>query len=32
MSAPPNAMVTGEAIVRLEPGESWQGSWGIEPG
>jgi aldose 1-epimerase len=32
MSAPPNAMVTGESVVRLEPGESWQGSWGIEPG
>jgi aldose 1-epimerase len=31
MSAPPNAMVTGEGLVRLEPGESWQGSWGIEP-
>jgi aldose 1-epimerase len=31
MSAPPNAMVTGEAVVRLDPGESWQGSWGIEP-
>jgi aldose 1-epimerase len=32
MSAPPNALVTGESLVRLEPGESWQGSWGIEPG
>jgi aldose 1-epimerase len=31
MSAPPNALVTGESLVRLEPGESWQGSWGIEP-
>jgi aldose 1-epimerase len=32
MSAPPNALVTGESVVRLEPGESWQGSWGVEPG
>jgi aldose 1-epimerase len=31
MSMPPNAMVTGESVVTLEPGEQWQGSWGIEP-
>lgn len=32
MSVPPNAMVTGESLVWLEPGRSWQGSWGIDPG
>jgi aldose 1-epimerase len=31
MSAPPNAMVTGESLVTLNPGEQWQGSWGIDP-
>lgn len=32
MSAPPNAMATGEAIVTLAPEEQWQGAWGVEPG
>jgi aldose 1-epimerase len=31
MSVPPNAMVTGESVVTLEPGTSWQGHWGIDP-
>jgi aldose 1-epimerase len=31
MSVPPNAMVTGESVVTLEPGTSWQGRWGIDP-
>jgi aldose 1-epimerase len=29
MSAPPNAFVTGESLVTLEPGETWTGNWGI---
>lgn len=32
MSAPPNALVSGESLAWLEPGGSWQGTWGIEPG
>lgn len=32
MTAPPNAFVTGEDLVVLEPGESWTGAWGITPG
>jgi aldose 1-epimerase len=31
MSVPPNAMVTGESVVTLDPGKSWQGHWGINP-
>jgi aldose 1-epimerase len=31
MSVPPNAMATGESLVTLEPGEHWQGRWGIDP-
>jgi aldose 1-epimerase len=31
MSVPPNAMVTGESVVGLEPGAQWQGRWGIDP-
>jgi aldose 1-epimerase len=31
MSAPPNAMVTGEGIATVEPGGSWRGHWGIDP-
>jgi aldose 1-epimerase len=31
MSAPPNAMVTGESLVTIEPGQSWRGGWGIDP-
>jgi aldose 1-epimerase len=29
MSCPPNAFRTGDAVVRLEPGASFTGSWGI---
>ena len=29
MTCPPNAFRSGEALVVLEPGESWTGSWGI---
>jgi aldose 1-epimerase len=31
MSVPPNAMVTGESVVTVEPGEHWTGRWGIDP-
>lgn len=31
MSAPPNALATGESIVVLQPDEAWRGSWGIQP-
>ena len=29
MTCPPNAFRTGEGVVRLEPGGSWTGAWGI---
>jgi aldose 1-epimerase len=32
MTCPPNAFRSGEALVVLEPGESWTGAWGIRPG
>ena len=31
MTCPPNAFRTGEALIRLEPGESCAGAWGIVP-
>jgi aldose 1-epimerase len=31
MTCPPNAFRTGEALIRLEPGESFVGEWGISP-
>jgi aldose 1-epimerase len=31
MTCPPNAFRTGEALIRLEPGESFTGAWGIVP-
>jgi aldose 1-epimerase len=31
MTCPPNAFRTGDSLIRLEPGESAAGSWGIEP-
>jgi aldose 1-epimerase len=31
MSAPPNALVTGEDLVWLAPEQSWRGTWGIDP-
>ena len=32
MTCPANAFRSGEDVVRLEPGESWTGTWGITPG
>ena len=32
MTCPPNALRSGEGVIRLEPGASWSGSWGITPG
>lgn len=29
MTAPPNALKTGEDLIWLEPGQTWQGMWGI---
>ncbi len=29
MTAPPNALATGDSLVVLPPGESWTGEWGI---
>ncbi len=31
MTCPPNALATGDAVIRLEPGGSWAGSWGLQP-
>ena len=31
MTCPPNAFATGESVLRLEPGESTTGTWGIAP-
>ena len=31
MTCPPNALQTGEAVLRLAPGESTTASWGITP-
>jgi aldose 1-epimerase len=31
MTCPPNAFSTGEALVRLQPGESFTAAWGISP-
>jgi aldose 1-epimerase len=32
MTCPPDAFRTGTDLVELEPGESWQGSWGLRAG
>lgn len=32
MTCPPNALQTGEGVIRLEPGARWEASWGIEAG
>ncbi len=32
MTCPPNAFRSGTDLVRLEPGQSFTGSWGIRPG
>jgi len=29
MTAPPNALATGEGLIWLEPGERWSGAWGV---
>jgi aldose 1-epimerase len=29
MTAPPNALATGESLVVLDPDETWTGQWGI---
>ncbi|MGY1743040.1 MULTISPECIES: aldose 1-epimerase family protein [unclassified Blastococcus] len=31
MTCPPNAFATGEAVRRLQPGESVTGTWGLSP-
>ena len=31
MTCPPNAFRSGEALIRLEPGDSITSSWGIAP-
>ena len=31
MTCPPNALATGTDLVRLEPGGTWSGTWGIDP-
>ena len=31
MTCPPNALRTGTDLIRLEPGGSWTGAWGITP-
>jgi aldose 1-epimerase len=31
MTCPPNAFATGESVIRLEPGESTTGTWGLMP-
>jgi aldose 1-epimerase len=31
MSCPADAFNSGEALVVLEPGEEWSGTWGIAP-
>ena len=32
MTCPPNAFRTGEALIRLEPGSSFTGTWGVARG
>jgi aldose 1-epimerase len=29
MTCPPNALATGAGVIRLQPGGSWTGTWGI---
>lgn len=31
MTAPPNALASGQSLVVLQPGGRWQGRWGIVP-
>jgi aldose 1-epimerase len=30
MTCPANALRTGDALIRLAPGASWRGAWGID--
>ena len=32
MTCPPDAFRTGTDLVELDPGESWQGAWGLRAG
>ncbi len=32
MTCPPDAFRTGVDLIELEPGATWQGSWGLRPG
>jgi len=32
MTCPPNAFRTGDSLIRLEPGSSFAGTWGIACG
>ncbi|MDW5327600.1 aldose 1-epimerase family protein [Plantactinospora sp. KLBMP9567] len=32
MTCPPDAFRSGRDVIVLEPGQTWQGSWGIRPG
>jgi aldose 1-epimerase len=29
MTAPPDALNSGQGLIWLEPGATWQGSWGL---
>ena len=29
MTCPPDALNSGDGLVRLAPGESWTGAWGV---
>jgi aldose 1-epimerase len=31
MTCPPDALNSGTGLITLEPGETWQGSWGLRP-
>ena len=31
MTCPPDALRSGTDLVRMEPGASWQATWGITP-
>jgi aldose 1-epimerase len=31
MTCPPDALRSGTDLIELDPGQSWQGSWGIRP-
>jgi aldose 1-epimerase len=31
MTCPPQAFGTGEGLIRLEPGATFAGTWGIRP-